>query len=214
MTTAIIGAGNIGRTIASQLVAGGERVVLAARDTPDQLAKQLGDLATATTVPEAIDAADVVILALWLDVMKDLIATYRDQLADKVVVDPSNPIAFNDRGEISRTLPDGVSAGSVIAGLLPHTTHYIKAFGTVSAGSLETGANRSPERAVLFYATDDAEAQAAIESLISISGFDPIRAGGVDAAIRIEAGGDLNEYGLNGQLVDVQEALAAITTRR
>ena len=62
MTTAIVGAGNIGRTIAGQLVPGGERVLLAAPETPDQLAQQLGDLATATTVPEAIDAADVVIL--------------------------------------------------------------------------------------------------------------------------------------------------------
>jgi 8-hydroxy-5-deazaflavin:NADPH oxidoreductase len=213
VTTAIIGAGNLGRTIASELVAGGERVVLAARETPDQLAKQLGDLATATTVPEAIDAADVVIFAVWLDVMKSVVEQNRAQLAKKVVVDPSNPIAINDKGEISRTLPDGVSSASVIAGLLPETAHFVKALGTLSAGSLEKGANRTPERAVLFYATDDADAQAAIERLISIAGFDPMRAGGVDAAIRIEAGGNLNEYALNG-FVDVQQARAALANRR
>jgi predicted dinucleotide-binding enzyme len=214
MSTAIIGVGNVGRTIAGHLVAGGEPVVLAARETPDQLAKQLGDLATATTVSEAIAAADVVILAVWLDVMKGLIEQNRAGLANKVVVDPSNPVAVDEKGEISRTLPDGVSAGSVVAGLLPDTSHFVKGLGTLSAGTLEKAANRTPDRAVLFYATDDIEAQAVIERLISISGFDPVKAGGVDAATRIEFGGDLSEYGLNGQLVNVQEAWAAIASGR
>jgi predicted dinucleotide-binding enzyme len=213
MTTAIIGVGNIGRTIASELVAGGEPVVLAARQTPHQLAQQLGGLATATTVPEAIASADTVILALWLDATKDLIERNRAGLENKVVVDPSNPVAVNDKGEVSRTLPDGVSSGSVVAGLLPETAHFVKAFGTVSAESLEKGANRTPERAVLFYATDDAEAQATMERLISASGFDPVKAGGVDSAVRIEVGGDLNEYGLGGQLVNIRTARAALASR-
>jgi predicted dinucleotide-binding enzyme len=178
MSTAIIGVGNIGRTIAGHLVAGGEGVVLAARETPDQLAKQLGDLASATTVPEGIDAADMVVLAVWLDVMKGLIEHNLARLARKVVVDPSNPVALNEKGEITRTLPEGVSSGSVVARLLPPTTHFVKAFGTLSAGSLEKAANRTPQRAALFYATDDVEAQATIERLISISGFDPVKAGG------------------------------------
>jgi 8-hydroxy-5-deazaflavin:NADPH oxidoreductase len=126
------------------------------------------------------------------------------------VVDPSNPVAVSDTGEVTRILPDGVSSGSVVAGLLPPTAHFVKAFGTLSAGSLQGGANRTPNRAVLFYASDDADAQAAVEHLISISGFEPMKAGGVDSAVRIEVGGDLSEYGLNGQIVDVETARAAI----
>jgi predicted dinucleotide-binding enzyme len=49
--TAIIGAGSIGRTIAGHLVAGGEYVILAARETPEALARQLGDMASAAPVP-------------------------------------------------------------------------------------------------------------------------------------------------------------------
>jgi predicted dinucleotide-binding enzyme len=146
--------------------------------------------------------------------MKGLIEHNRARLANKVVVDPSNPVTLNDKGEISRTLPDAVSSGSVVAELLPDTSHFVKALGTLSAGSLEKAANRTPQRAVLFYATDDAEAQTAIERLISILGFDPVKAGGVDAAIRIEVGGDLNESGLNGQLLDVEQARAGIASRR
>jgi predicted dinucleotide-binding enzyme len=213
MTTAIIGTGNIGRTVARQLVAGGESVVLAATTTPNQLAKELGDLASASSVPEAIDSADVIVFAVWLDVMKGLVEQYGARLANKVVVDPSNPVAANEKGEIGRTLPEGVSSGSVVAGLLPDTTHYVKAFGTLSAPTLEKAANRRPDRAVLFYATDDPKAETAIEHLISIAGFDPVKAGGVDAAVRIEFGGDLSEFGL-GRLVDVQEALAVAPRRQ
>ena len=69
MTTAIIGIGNIGSRAARNLVQGGERVVLAARDQSgaDSLAAELGPLATSATVADAASAADAVLLALWLD---------------------------------------------------------------------------------------------------------------------------------------------------
>jgi predicted dinucleotide-binding enzyme len=47
--------------------------------------------------------------------------------------------------------------------------------------------------AVLFYATDDDLAQAAVERLIIASGFGSGAAGGVDAALRIEMMGDLHQ---------------------
>jgi 8-hydroxy-5-deazaflavin:NADPH oxidoreductase len=214
VSTAVIGVGNIGRAVAGHLVAGGERVVLAASESPDALAKQLGGLASAASVPEAIEAGDVVIFAVWFDVMKELIDQNRSRLVDKVVVDTSNPVAANNKGEFSRTLPDGVSSGSVISKLIPASAHFVKAFGTLSADSLEKGANRKPDKAVLLYATDDPLAASAIERLIKASGFDPIRAGGVDATIRIEMYGDLHEYGgFNGKLVDAEEARAAISGR-
>ncbi len=70
MSTAIIGVGNIGPTIARRLVDGGESVVLAASETSDVFAEQLGELASAASVPEAIDAGDAVIFAVWFDVAK------------------------------------------------------------------------------------------------------------------------------------------------
>jgi predicted dinucleotide-binding enzyme len=66
MTTAIIGAGNIGCAVARHLTAGGERVVLAAGDEADAavLTGTLGGLASAAPVKEAIQAADVVLFAV------------------------------------------------------------------------------------------------------------------------------------------------------
>ena len=175
MTTAIIGVGNIGKSVARDLVDGGERVVLSARDESHAtaLASELGELAGATSIEKAIGDADVVVFAVWLDTLKELIAKHGDLLRGKVVVDPTNPIAKDTSGGVVRTLPDDQSSGSVVAGLLPAEAHFVKAFGTLGAESLTSEANRTP-RAVLFYATDDDQAAAAIERLISMAGFDPL----------------------------------------
>ncbi len=211
MTTAIAGVGNIGSTLARHLVAGGEPVVLAAKDESraQALAGELGPLAGAASVGDAISGADTVVLAVWLDTMRELIPAYAHVLKDKVIVDPSNPIGFDASGQMMRTLPDGESAGSVVADLLPAGAHYVKAFGTLGADALAASAHRNP-LAVLFYATDDDAAATTIERLIRAAGFEPWKAGGVAAAGRVEApGGDLHQYGFNGEVVDIDRAKAA-----
>src|SRR3712207_5166760 len=102
--------------------------------------------------------------------MRQLIPEQESRLAGKVVVDPTNPIGFDESGTATRTLPDGQSAASVVDAALPAGAHYVKAFGSLGAPSLATAANRTP-RAVLFYATDDDAAAAAAERLISATGF-------------------------------------------
>jgi 8-hydroxy-5-deazaflavin:NADPH oxidoreductase len=214
MTTAIIGVGNIGGALARHLVSGGEQVMLAAREEPNAaaLAGELGPLASAATVQEAIEAADVVVFAVWFDALKQLITGYTDVLDGKVVADPSNPVGITADGTPFRTLPEGQSQGSLVAAMLPADAHYVKAFGTLTADSLANSANRAPRRAVLFYATDDDRAAAAIERLVTVAGFDPVKAGGVTEAVRIEMpGGDLHQGGgLGGKLLDADQAHAAV----
>jgi len=214
MTTAIIGTGNIGGALARHLVRGGEPVVLAAKDeaNAEALAQELGELARAASVEDAISAADAVVFAVWLDTTKELLAKDASLLENKVVIDPSNPLGFDENG-MTRTLPEGQSAGSVVAALVPTSAHYVKAFGTLGADALASAANREPQRAVLFYATDDDTATAAIERLIRAAGFEPLKAGGLAAALRLEVpGGDLHQGGgLNGQLVDLDQARRAVT---
>src|SRR5438874_11531658 len=218
MATAIIGTGNIGGTLARQLVRGGGPVVLAAKDEANAaaLAQELGEHARAASVEEAIAEADAVVFAVWLDTIKELTAKDADLLEAKVVVDRSSPIGVDGNGEMTRTLPDDQSAGSVVAAMLPAGAHYVKAFGTLGADSLESAANREPRRAVLLYATDDDAAAVAIERLISAAGFDPLKVGGVADAGRIEVpGGDLHQgAGLNGQLLDLDQARAAVAADR
>ena len=160
---------------------------------------------------EGAAEADAVVFAVWLDTTKELIARDARLLENKVVVDPSNPLGFDESGQMTRTLPEGQSAGSVVATLLPAGAHYVKAFGTLAADALATAADREPRQAVLFYATDDDAAATTIERLIRAAGFDPLKAGGVADAERIETpGGDLHQAGLNGALLDLDEARAAV----
>jgi len=208
VSTAIIGVGNLGGTVARHLVAGGESVVLAAADEghAEKLADELGPNATAASVEDAIAGADVVVLATWLDQTRELLPGIANLLENKIVIDPSNPIGFED-GQMIRTLPAGESSGSVIAGLLPASAHYAKAFGTLGAGDLADAANREP-RIVLFYATDDAAAEAAAQTLIREAGFEPLKVGGLSEAGRIEG----PDGELQGQMLEPDQARATIKT--
>jgi 8-hydroxy-5-deazaflavin:NADPH oxidoreductase len=212
LSTAIIGVGNIGGTVARQLVAGDQLLILAAKDeaNAEALANELGGLARAASVEDAISDADAVVFAVWLDTTKELLAQHARLLENRVVIDPSNPLGFDKNGQMLRTLPEDQSAGAVVAALLPTKAHFVKAFGTLDAGTLAGAANREPRRAVLFYATDDDVAAEAIEPLIRTAGFDPLKAGGLAAAGRIEMpGGDLHLATL-GSLLDLDEARAAV----
>jgi predicted dinucleotide-binding enzyme len=86
----------------------------------------------------------------------------------------------------------------------------VKAFGTLGADSLASSANREP-RVALFYATDDDSAAGTVERLIRAAGFDPVRAGGFADAGRLEGpSGDLSQGGLNGAVLDIDQARAAL----
>lgn len=208
MRTAIIGVGNLGGTVARHLVNGGEKVVLAAKDEAraQTLADELGPLASAASVRDAIDGADIVVLAVWLDPLKDVLAEYAGRLDGKVVVDPTNPIGF-ENGQMIRTLPQEQSSSSVVAGLLPAGAHYVKAFGSLAATQLADSANREP-RVVLLYATDDDKAAATAEQLIRAAGFEPVDVGGLAEVGRMEGpGGDLQ-----GRVLDLDGARVALGT--
>ncbi len=214
MTTAIIGVGHLGSALAQHLVRGNERVVLAAENQAhaQQLATELGPLASAAPYASTVAGGH----GCPRGVARQAEATGRRPvglLNGRVVVDPTNPVGFDASGNFVRTLPEHQSSGSIVAGLLPPGAHYVKAFGTLGAASLASSANRTPRRVALFYATDDDRAAATVERLISAAGFDPVKAGGLEAAGRIETpGGDLQEYGL-GRLVDADEARAAIAAQ-
>jgi 8-hydroxy-5-deazaflavin:NADPH oxidoreductase len=209
LTTAIIGVGNLGSALARHLAAGDEPVVLAATDEAHArtLADELGPNASAASVEDAIASADVVVLAIWLEQARELVPARTRLLENKVVVDPSNPIGFDENGQMIRTLPEGQSSASVVAGLLPAGAHYVKAFGSLGANQLATGANHEP-RIVLFYATDDDIAEATAQRLIGAAGFQPLKVGAVSDAGRIEGpDGDLQ-----GRIFDLDQALATVAT--
>ena len=209
---AIIGTGNIGSRLAANFAAGGQDFLLAGRDqeAARQLASGLDGHAEAVSVDEAIDRADVLVFAVWLDPFRELIAQYGQQLAGKVIIDPTNPVGPDGGGGYRKVIGEQESSGQILAGLLPPGARLVKAFGTLSAGSLSAAARQEPERAVQFYATNDDAAGDLVAELIRAGGYEPVRVGGLDQSIRIEMFGDLHEYGALGRAVTKSEALAAV----
>jgi 8-hydroxy-5-deazaflavin:NADPH oxidoreductase len=211
-TVAIIGTGNIGSRLAANFAAGGQDFLLAGRDeeAARKLASDLDGHAEAVSVDEAVDRADVLVVAVWLDDFKQFIAQYGERLAGKVIVDPSNAVGPDGAGGYRKVIGEQESSGQILAGLLPAGARLVKAFGTLSAPTLAAAAWREPERAVQFYAADDDAAGDLVAGLIRADGFEPVRVGGLDQSIRIEMFGDLHEFGALGRVVTRTEALKAI----
>jgi predicted dinucleotide-binding enzyme len=196
MTTAIIGTGGIGSAIARRLASGGEPLRLASADSQSArtLAARIGPAAVvAAGNLDALPGADAVILALRFTVLKSVIDEIAGPLAGKLTVVPSNPFGIDAQGNLVRLLPAGQSSGRVVAGWLPPGARLAMAFGSMSADIFESAANRSPELAALFYATDDDRAGEEVGRLIRLAGFEPVKAGGVEESSRLEVGGDLHD---------------------
>jgi 8-hydroxy-5-deazaflavin:NADPH oxidoreductase len=196
MTTAVIGTGGIGSAIARRLAAGGETLRLSGADHESvrKLAAQIGQAAVgAGNNLDALQGADAVVLALRFSVLQTVIDEVANLIADKLVVVPSNPFGIDAQGSVSRLLPDGQSSGEVVAGWLPAGVRLAMAFGTMAADLLESSSHRSPELAVLFYATDDDRTGEGVERLIRTAGFEPVKVGGVNQSGRLEVGGDLHD---------------------
>src|SRR6476646_4688207 len=92
---AVIGLGNIGTVVASNLVKSNRDVIVADRriEKAKELSQKLGDLAQPMEIPAAIKEADIIVFAIWFDAIKELLNKYATELSGKIIVDPSNPIA-------------------------------------------------------------------------------------------------------------------------
>jgi 8-hydroxy-5-deazaflavin:NADPH oxidoreductase len=209
---AVIGLGNIGKTLAQNFVKGNRPIIIASRKMEDAktLAQELGSLATAAETGEAIKNADIIILSVWFNTIQELFEQYSTELQGKIIIDPSNPIAPDENGGFKKIIGEKESAGQLNAALLPKGATLVKALGTLGAASLASAAYQTPEKFVLFYATDGTTVDAAVEQLIYDNGFDAVKVGGLDQSIRIEVFGDLHEFGAIGKPVTTTEAKAKI----
>jgi hypothetical protein len=207
-TVAIIGLGNIGTAVATNLVKGNRPVIVADRkmEKAKELSQKLGSLAQPMDIPTALREADLIVFAVWFDALKELLHTYATELQGKIIVDPSNPIAPDEKGGFKKIIAENQYAGEILSSLLPKNANLAKALGTLGVASLTGAAFQKPEAAVLFYATDNTSINATIEQLIRDNGFEPVRVGGLDQSIRIEVFGDLHEFGALGKTVTAAEA--------
>ncbi len=210
---AIIGLGNIGKAVATNLIKGGHPIMIASRDIEKSLslATALGNLAVVKETSDAIKEADVIIPALYFNSLKDFFTTYATELDGKIIIDVSNPIAPDGKGGFTKIIGENESAAKILSDFVPKNAKLIKAFGTLGAESISNEAFSQPDKKVLFYASDSTNSNAVVEELITLSGFAPLHIGGLDKAIRIEVFGDLHQFGALGKTVTLGEAKSVIS---
>jgi NADP oxidoreductase coenzyme F420-dependent len=94
VTIGIVGAGNMGRSIATQLAKTGEGVILTDRN-PGKAEAVVDEIAgggvNAAGVSDAL-ASDIVVLALWYPGTTDFTGEHAAKLDGTIVVDISNPL--------------------------------------------------------------------------------------------------------------------------
>jgi predicted dinucleotide-binding enzyme len=184
----IIGAGNIGGTLARRFTEQGHEVVAANRRGPEamsELLADLGDRGRAGTAEDAARFGEVVVIATPLSAWNDLPAR---ALAGKVVVDANNYYPGRD-GQIE-ALDSGRSTSSeLLAERLPGA-RVVKAFNTVHYKILGAGGRPAgdPERLAAPIAGDDEQAKAEVAALADEIGFDTVDHGGLAEGRRQQPG--------------------------
>ncbi|MFO0122580.1 MAG: NADPH-dependent F420 reductase, partial [Inhella sp.] len=133
MSVSIIGAGKVVMALARAFTRAGESVVLWVPQ-PAKVAEAvaaLGERARVGSVDEAIDASDLVILAVP-HAATAAIAQSRPDWQGRVLVDATNPLA---PGLAGLTVGTSTSAAEELARLAP-TARVVKAFNTTGAENM------------------------------------------------------------------------------
>ncbi len=187
MKFAIIGSGNVGAAIARAVTDAGHDAIVA-DPSEESLRTIASNVPVGTTVSnvEAVTGVDVVVLAVPFAAVADIVASLRDELAGKIVIDVTNPLA----ADLSGLVTDGDSGAELVARAAPEA-RVVKAFNTVFAGNQAT-ASVDGTQLDGFVASDDSEAKQTVMDLLAAIGFRPIDVGGLSVSRYLEGMGFIN----------------------
>ncbi len=164
----IIGAGNIGQAIATQMLSAGQEVLIANSRGPETLGEvidQLGPGTRAATLTEAA-ACDVVAVAIPWDHIPGALGNLQEW-EDRIVIDANNAVTQPD---FQAADLGGRSSSEVFAKLVPGA-RVVKTANILLASVLAEDPVVESGRRVLFMSGDDAGAKDAVGGLFSTAGF-------------------------------------------
>ncbi len=213
MRIGLIGAGNIGGTLARRLTALGHEVSIANSRGPETLAglaKETG--ARAVTARDAARAGEVVIVTIPLKNVPRLPPDLFEGVpADVVVVDTNNYYPRERDGRID-AIENGMTEGRWISNTLRRPV--VKAFNNIYARQLLEGGKPkgSPGRIALPVAGDEPRAKEIVIRLVEELGFDGLDAGTLDESWRQQPGTPV--YCTDLDAAGVRRALAEAAPER
>jgi NADPH-dependent F420 reductase len=190
MRVAIIGAGNVGKALATSITRAGHDVTITAR-TPDsakEAAREIG-AHPVDSPAQAVEQADLVVLAIpFIGATDEVVAEIKDSVAGKTIIDVTNPLTSDYSGLATKT-----SAAEEIQDKLPEAS-VVKAFNTIFASNQA----RPSGEIDAFVAADDEAAKSTVIDLARSVGFNPVDVGPLKAARYLEGMAFIN-IGLNAQ---------------
>ena len=211
MKIGIIGAGNIGGTIARKLTAAGHDVKLAGSGSPDTIRKKAEQIgAKAVTAQDAVVDVDVIVLSIPFAKIPDVAGLFIDVPADVVVIDTSNYYPMRDQkvAEIDSGKPESVWASEKLG------RPVVKAFNAVLAETLAEHGKEAGAvgRIAIPVAGDDPRAKTIARELVELTGFDTLDAGDLAGSWRQQPG--TPAYCTELSTGELQDALAAADKAR
>ncbi len=187
MKIGIIGAGNIGATLARKLAAVGHSVKLAGSKGPETIrdkAAQIG--ATPVAAQDAVKDVDAIILSIPFARIPEVAGIFANVPANTVVIDTANYYPFRDENiaAVDGGKPESVWSSEQLG------RPVIKAFNAVLAETLANGgtAAGTANRIAIPVAGDDARAKAIACGLVNETGFDALDAGDLAESWRQQPG--------------------------
>ena len=170
------------------------------------LVDELGSLAHAGTVAEAIDFGDVVLIAVPYGAYPQIGKDYGSKLSGKVVLDAGNAVAARDGSELTaETKDEGI--GLTSAKYLPGA-RIVRAFNSMGYKYFESEANRAGDRMAVPIAGDDKDALSIASTLVHDAGFDPVVIGPLARAKDFSQGNPL--YGLQLTAAEMRQKAEAL----
>jgi 8-hydroxy-5-deazaflavin:NADPH oxidoreductase len=188
MNIAIIGAGNVGKAITGSATKAGHSVTISSAkgDSAIAAAQESGARAAASN-REAVQGADVVVLAVPYGAVYEILAEVGAGLDGKVLVDATNPI----KPDYSGLATNGKSGAEEIQGKAPGA-HVVKAFNTAFAARQADPNVAGGLRVDGYAAGDDERAKQKVLALLGDIGFNPVDAGPLAMAKHLEGMAWLN----------------------
>ena len=185
MQIGIIGAGNIGRALATRLAGVGVGAAISNSRGADTLAASVRDLGAGIKAADRREAAkaDIVFLAVpWsahAAAVSDLPAW-----GGRIVIDAMNAASFGPEGFHPLDL-GGRPSTEVVAERLPGA-RVVKAFNTLTAAVLAKDPREAGGNRVVFMSGVDVDAKATVARLIQQLGFAPVDLGDFEAGRRVQ----------------------------
>jgi predicted dinucleotide-binding enzyme len=187
MKVAILGAGSVGQALARGFVSLGHETTFGSReptgDKPRKATASVPGSRAAFFAAAAKDAELIVLATPWDGTQNALYLAGAQNLAGKVLIDVTNPVAVSSGGGPKLALGFNTSGGEQVQAWAPQAK-VVKAFNTVGNGMMVKPPLRNPP--TMFIAGNDKGAKQSVTALLGQFGWEAADLGGIEASRLLE----------------------------